>query len=706
MSRVCNIQANFSDDEQFSQCPGAYSPDLNATYVGNYTTLNYTVVPNGKGTTLIPKNITDFFTKATERTTIASIFDIQWRFYKHTTSDWFDNGQRYLAGTPKVVENLILRENISVVEGLIVDMSSGGIGYRNHTVPLQDDDGAQWQEDILWLTPDIYCANLNSSLLATVGSGYGQGVTSSNAFSDLEFMDDGGIANLPNGNPFKDWPVSNVTNPLVKEYVQRSAFLNNALTAIVLNVTTPKQLNYSTNATIGTTWALPASLLNNTSLGGISLAPLGVNTGLLSSGVDLFGLPYVYYNSTTDELYYFANNMTNTCKDQSTCPFITGAELMRELPSWCIGSLNATLSDIVTNKICGYFREPPFRIDGGDPLEIEEGSKWKIPQHLCGGSIKASIKTVSLSRNGTAGLSSLSVESIRDKEYASAADYPLWAFEDDWYPGSLAAIWAPFWGIVDESDAGTPGYNYSKGPEFYLPSMLNPYTLTTTGPTDSMAAVSAPMSFLDLVLGSAFGQYAAIASQPLSRYKGDDSAALSQKWQEMSKQEDGVQTILRLVWTDLMASATVGTKGRVSLIKTDGSQVPSGMDTAMVVYYKRRITYDLRYGIPAFILLAGWLALWVLSLLVAVLGRHGPKTMNHMLRDTSLGRLAARTVEPDAYRFSRAPTKEWSKNVGHVKVALGHNHGAASPTEKGMTRVHEVAKDGDQSARQQLLNPS
>lgn len=69
--------------------------------------------------------------------------------------------------------------------------------------------------------------------------------------------------------------------------------------------------------------------------------------------------------------------------------------------------------------------------------------------------------------------------------------------------------------------------------------------------------------------------------------------------------------MLRLVWTDMTASATIGTR--------------SGMPTAgrrEVVLLTRSITYDLRYAIPAVVVLAAWVGLILGRVLAEMIQRH------------------------------------------------------------------------------------
>jgi len=57
-----------------------------------------------------------------------------------------------------------LREDIIPVDGLIVDLKDGGLGFRNHTIPLGSGQGARWDEDILFVVPETTCVDTNLTL--------------------------------------------------------------------------------------------------------------------------------------------------------------------------------------------------------------------------------------------------------------------------------------------------------------------------------------------------------------------------------------------------------------------------------------------------------------------------------------------------------------------------------------------------------------
>jgi hypothetical protein len=95
---------------------------------------------------------------------------------------------------------LILNNATQAVEGLVVDTQKGGIGFRNHTAPINLPHGATWSEDLLFVEPGTSCVNLNFTLDFQVS-------VNDNASSivDVVYLTDrGGFVNLNHTYPFYD----------------------------------------------------------------------------------------------------------------------------------------------------------------------------------------------------------------------------------------------------------------------------------------------------------------------------------------------------------------------------------------------------------------------------------------------------------------------------------------------------------------------
>lgn len=99
--------------------------------------------------TRIPAYIKDFYSSGLENfnRSVSSFFDIQWRHHSlanvqeaNTTSAMtglvmFNNGSGYYAGSYRPLSVIVADDAWEVAEGLIIDTKSGGIGFRNHSLP-------------------------------------------------------------------------------------------------------------------------------------------------------------------------------------------------------------------------------------------------------------------------------------------------------------------------------------------------------------------------------------------------------------------------------------------------------------------------------------------------------------------------------------------------------------------------------------------
>jgi hypothetical protein len=115
----------------------------------------------------VPENITNCFKSGTSGfgDLRSNPFEIQFRQYA-TLFDKNDTKGTNTTGDFVMLEKLIMSDHIVLREGLVIDMSNGGIGFRNHTVPTQPvmKHGATWNEDLLWIEPETVCVETNWTL--------------------------------------------------------------------------------------------------------------------------------------------------------------------------------------------------------------------------------------------------------------------------------------------------------------------------------------------------------------------------------------------------------------------------------------------------------------------------------------------------------------------------------------------------------------
>lgn len=209
--------------------------------------------------TKIPQKLVDFMNSGLSQFggTVSSPFDIQWRTWRvsdnstyptstrNTTNDtmiyrydqkFYNNGTPYAIGTYRPITNLLLNDAWEVVEGLIVDSKSGGVGFRNHTVPAQHlAYGGRWTEDLLYIEPVSECVNLNITLDFTlVASG------STIYVAKPRLVDHGGFVNFDK-TPISFKRIGDQTDPQLYERAYNAAWATNLLLMLMLNITDYKE---------------------------------------------------------------------------------------------------------------------------------------------------------------------------------------------------------------------------------------------------------------------------------------------------------------------------------------------------------------------------------------------------------------------------------------------------------------------------------
>lgn len=224
-SRICGGLAPWP-------CPNSNS---NITGVSDKTSLK---IEGDWYDSRIQQHVVDAFQSGlgTMPDSVSSFFDIQWRSYTQQQPNnkspiKTDNNTAYPVGTFNHIETLALIDEIRVVDGLIVDMVKGGIGFRNHTAPPQQKHGSTWSEDILFIEPVTHCADTNMTLDFEIPSRHTNGTRVSN----LVLTDHGGFTNLITEYP--DWtPGDTQEDPQFEYRAWRAAWLTNAVSMTMMNV--------------------------------------------------------------------------------------------------------------------------------------------------------------------------------------------------------------------------------------------------------------------------------------------------------------------------------------------------------------------------------------------------------------------------------------------------------------------------------------
>ena len=185
---------------------------------------------------------------------------------------------------------------------------------------------------------------------------------------------------------------------------------------------------------------------------------------------------------------------------------------------------------------------------------------------------------------------------------------------------------------------------------------------TITAAYQSLAAPVAFAAALTTVYQSAMTD-----TFKLTDYTGLNNIALNTKWQQLSADANSASKIVNLIWTDIAATATVGTKSTMSKIGMRlGAQRVGPATPASVTTYSKKLHYDYRYGIPAALVLL--IALLVaIALLLCLLFRVSYRESVQLLNQTSTGRAVLNLLDPNS-GVVNASTKDWVVAAGGTKL--------------------------------------
>lgn len=191
---------------------------------------------------LIPEILTSLFKDGATSfsSTLSSIFDIQWRSHYNMTDPFGSLGWGLMSAYRQIT-TLILDEEMHVVEGLIVNTKTGGIGFRNHTVPRKTYPyGSTWTEDLLFIQPETQCVDMNFTFnfhLETVDNSVQLST------SGVYIKDGGGFSNFSRKAPVHSMSVPASYNGQgdidLRSRAYNAAWLTNYLTMLYYNLTNP-----------------------------------------------------------------------------------------------------------------------------------------------------------------------------------------------------------------------------------------------------------------------------------------------------------------------------------------------------------------------------------------------------------------------------------------------------------------------------------
>lgn len=635
--------------EQFRGAPGAcpYTGDQ-VDVSGDDQGFN---LSNSKLTTDIPSIIREIFGSGTagKPTTVSNFFDIEWRQYTSTVDEDYNSGKPFGIGQYRQLESLILEDKHLLVEGLIVDAKVGGLGFRNHTVPAVT-QGATWQEDILFVEPEAVCVGNNLTIDFAIRHNYTAG---NSLIADLRLVDQGGFVNINTTLP--DYDEENPQeNPELRRRAELGAWLNNANTMLIYNITNPEEANDTEqafqyiNSDVGRSFPLPGATMD-------SYQTLGLSENFAN--------------------YLFLRQSNRSALNVSyTNPFDVTTTELNTISTACGGGTAYDDSSIDNPYIaCGLMRGAPLRTDGGPAsLIMDHESTWSSPLHSCATAVRATVKTVTFSYNSTGDrvFDGLTVAAIEKKEYAREEDMPLWGFEES---GLTTMGIGATWGLITPEYASRDNVSSVRAPHLYLPGYAAYMAPTLSmGTDDNYPASDFPSRIMNSVLN--------LDTDWAFDLVGRANMAIFTRWQHLSAKPETASDIIKLLWTDLAASAVVGTKGVLGP-SNDGD--PGDAADIRIRPIEHRITYNYLFGIPAFILALFLIAILAVMFLSVCFGKVTLAKLRLRLQQLSPGRIFTTFLYPDTSNLTMR-SKEWAKGNGDKTVTVG------AYAERSMDAMHSI----------------
>ncbi|KAK2861089.1 hypothetical protein FQN49_004553 [Arthroderma sp. PD_2] len=603
-----------------------------------------------------PGNI-DLFTSGNVSATVSSLFDIEWRIFRESHQISYNvRGSAYSQAVYRHLFKFIVKQDITIVEGLIVDTETGRIGFRNHTVPIGNAMDAEWTEDILFIEPETQCVNTNTTLEYELSES-GHYDTALKSISSIALVDHGGFTNLSQVEPDVD-STDFQEDPRLYDRAYSLAWHYNMLTMLYLNVTT--------NGSDGrTAWSyLDSHLGKRFELGAVDstfMIPNVLQTTFVYGRAFLMpswpGGKFVNFSSGNPPIKYpnplNLTNMDFHKLDTIACKYPTSEE-------------RANISSVGVS--CGLVQGAGQRLDGKNALFLESNTPIRTPMYMCATATKAVIRKVKFRFNGTRALSGLRVDSIMEKNYNHREEMPLWGVER-LNNFSIQTV-RPLWGIVSPEVAARDDISHIQREHLWLPGYNDFVTEMPIGDT-SESNMPGNIFYKDV---AQYIYYLNPSGKHKITYTGLDDVTFYSKWVDLSRDFKGVQQMMNLLWTDVSANLVVGTKSWLPSSQKRHAKWSTGHNTTEstivpVYIISRQVSYHMLYGIPAIIVLVITLLVMGFTLFLIIMRRTGPSKMRLYLSLTSYGRMLGSLIYPGA-RAPSISTDQWIETVGSKQLRL------------------------------------
>jgi hypothetical protein len=285
--------------------------------------------------------------------------------------------------------------------------------------------------------------------------------------------------------------------------------------------------------------------------------------------------------------------------------------------------------------------------------------------------------------NGTNGLNQLSVTNVKEKPYPNEEAYPLWGVEDS---GLTMYGISPVWGIISPAYENYPNISFVKQRSLYLIGYAGTLSQTLNSGTSwqNMPASDFPVAAMNTIFGSSSLGGVASREWPFDLV-GRASMSIFMRWQNLSSKAETAGTIINLIWTDLAASAVVGTKGALG---PSNHGLANETIPITIQPFAYRIKYHFAFGIPAFILATVLLLASLLALAAGISRRSSIAKVKLRLQQVSAGRILTTLLYPE-YATLTMSAEEWSRFSGDKNINLG-----GMPEVVPEMRVVEVERIG------------
>lgn len=295
----------------------------------------------------------------------------------------------------------------------------------------------------------------------------------------------------------------------------------------------------------------------------------------------------------------------------------------------------------------------------------DRNSTWSMPMYMCSTAAKATIKTVAFRLNETSGLKGLVIDRVTDKSYQSKSDMPLWGVEK--LNNFTIAAAPPLFGIVSADVGNRDDISTIQREHLWIPGSP---AIGTSNPLGVLqGGISLPGNIIaQTSMDSTYSMQLSSSTSDTALYSGQGDFALYEKWSTLSANATGVELIINLIWTDLVANSVVGTRSWLSDTQPNAFRDRENAEVA-VVTWSRNIRYRALYAIPAAVTLLLTLFIGSVAFLLVLFRRTGLGKMRLYLAQTSAGRILGTFCYP-GLGDPLAPRRIWIQQVGVQTVNL------------------------------------